>query len=817
MKLKRWLVLGLIITLCVPNVPAGANTKPSTVGNHNVPKTAGYTPIYTIADLAGINNNPSGNYVLMNDIDITQETKVGGSWDSGHGWMPLNEFSGTLDGAGHRIIGMHIYGDLEEDLGLKGAGLFSGINNGSVKNLGMIQVNIDNVTVAWNAYGTYGIGAIAGYMEGQLADYQISNCYVTGNVTGNDAEDEHVGGLAGYAFDTAVANSYNAANVSGNGIIGYNEEGFTACSYCYNVGNVTKSPISSHFDKPQKSIYGLQGKSLRNKYTTMLTEAQMGIQSMFAGFDFGNVWEIDSNSTYKYPQLKSNRHQRVEGIEIISAPAKTIYNRGEKIDVSGGIVNLIYEGSYTTTIIMTDDMLKKYDTAQTGEQDIIVQCGGKETAFRIMVQESAVKAVNITGTGNQLSKGTSMQLNAVLEPANAAGQALTWSSSNPQIAAVDESGKVTALQAGDVIITAAAANGVSGQYAVKVTVPCNLLMLEPSELTIYKGDTAALVAMVSPLDTTDSVSWHSSNTNIVTVDNKGGLIGKAVGSTRITASAGNKTAICNVTVKQKLNDFSIKGVVDKEYTGQALKQSIIVTDGKVVLENEKDYTVSYSDNIKVGTAKVHVTGKGYYEGNIEKSFQITGQGASDEISTKPTAAPTVKPTAAPAIKPTNAPVIKPTDTPAAKPTVTPSIKPSDEPDIEPSDKPITTEPSDETDIEEPSDETDIKEPSDETDNDYSDKISIGKTKISKLNNVKGKKLKVTFKKLKAASGYEIRYSTKSNMAGSKTKRTTKTSYTLSSLKKGKNYYVQVRAYTYNSSGKKVYGKWSTKKKCKIKR
>lgn len=804
MKLKRLLALALTVTLCVPNVPAGANAKSSTVGNHNVPKTAGYIPIYTIADLAGINNNPSGNYVLMNDIDMTQETKVGGSWDSGHGWMPLNEFSGTLDGAGHRIIGMHIYGDLEEDLGLEGAGLFSGIRDGSVKNLGMVQVNIDNVTVAWNAYGTYGIGAIAGYMEGHLADYQISNCYVTGNVTG----DEHVGGLAGCAFDTAVANSYNAANVSGNGIIGYNEEGFTACSYCYNVGNVTGSPVASYFDKPQKSIYGLQGKSPRDEYTTMLTEAQMGIQSMFAGFDFGNVWEIDSNSTYKYPQLKSNRHQRVEGIEIISAPAKIIYDRGEKIDVSGGIVNLIYEGSYTTTIIMTDDMLKKYDTAQTGEQDIIVQCGGKEAAFRIMVQESAVKAVNITGAGSHLPKGTSMQLNVVLEPANAAGQTLTWSSSNPQIAAVDESGKVTALQAGDVIITATAANGVSGQYAVKVTVPCNLLMLEPSELTIYKGDTAALAAMVSPLDTTDSVSWRSSNTNIVTVDNKGGLTGKTVGSTSITASAGDKTAVCNVTVKQKLNDFSIKGVVDKEYTGQALEQSIVVTDGKVVLENEKDYTVRYSDNVKVGTAKVYVTGKGYYEGDIEKSFQITGQGASDEISTKPTAAPTVKPTAAPAIKPTDAPVMKPTDTPAARPTVTPGVELSDEPGMEPSDKPITAEPSDEPDIE---------EPSDETDEDYSDKISIGTTKISKLNNVKGKKLKVTFKKIKAVSGYEIRYSTKSNMAGSKTKRTTKTSYTLSSLKKGKNYYVQVRAYTYNSSGKKVYGKWSTKKKCKIKR
>ena len=45
----------------------------------------GYIPIYTIADLVGINSNPSGNYILMNDIDMTKETSPGGSWDTGHG------------------------------------------------------------------------------------------------------------------------------------------------------------------------------------------------------------------------------------------------------------------------------------------------------------------------------------------------------------------------------------------------------------------------------------------------------------------------------------------------------------------------------------------------------------------------------------------------------------------------------------------------------------------------------------------------------------------------------------------------------------
>lgn len=50
---------------------------------------------------------------------------------------------------------------------------------------------------------------------------------------------------------------------------------------------------------------------------------------------------------------------------------------------------------------------------------------------------------------------------------------------------------------------------------------------------------------------------------------------------------------------------------------------------------------------------------------------------------------------------------------------------------------------------------------------------------------------------------------------SKTKTTTKTKYTLTSLKKKKKYYIQVRAFGYDSSDKKVYGKWSAKKSVKI--
>ncbi len=95
-----------------------------------------------------------------------------------------------------------------------------------------------------------------------------------------------------------------------------------------------------------------------------------------------------------------------------------------------------------------------------------------------------------------------------------------------------------------------------------------------------------------------------------------------------------------------------------------------------------------------------------------------------------------------------------------------------------------------------------------------------KTAIKKLKNRKGKKLQVKFKKVSGADGYEIAYSKGVNFGK---KKTTVKSYnaaknvrTIKKLKKGKRYFVKVRAYRMNGT-QKVYGKWSQVKVVKIKK
>lgn len=104
-------------------------------------------------------------------------------------------------------------------------------------------------------------------------------------------------------------------------------------------------------------------------------------------------------------------------------------------------------------------------------------------------------------------------------------------------------------------------------------------------------------------------------------------------------------------------------------------------------------------------------------------------------------------------------------------------------------------------------------------------VKVGKTKITSVGKVKKMskkskkyKVKIKYKKISNAIGYQIQYSTnkKFKKSKTKTKNTKNKSYTITKLKKNTKYYVRVRAYS-KQFGYKVYGKWSNKKIVKTKK
>ena len=69
-------------------------------------------------------------------------------------------------------------------------------------------------------------------------------------------------------------------------------------------------------------------------------------------------------------------------------------------------------------------------------------------------------------------------------------------------------------------------------------------------------------------------------------------------------------------------------IASKTYTGKALTQSPVVTLNGKTLENGKDYGISYSRNVNVGTARLAVTGKNGYKGTVTATFKIYPKGTS---------------------------------------------------------------------------------------------------------------------------------------------------------------------------------------------
>jgi uncharacterized repeat protein (TIGR02543 family) len=97
------------------------------------------------------------------------------------------------------------------------------------------------------------------------------------------------------------------------------------------------------------------------------------------------------------------------------------------------------------------------------------------------------------------------------------------------------------------------------------------------------------------------------------------------------------------------------------------------------------------------------------------------------------------------------------------------------------------------------------------------KVNVDKGTIKSVKNQTGLKMAVAVAKVSGVAGYQIQYSTKSNMKSAKSVKVTTTSASITGLTKKKTYYVQSRPYKLDSTGNKVYGAWSDTRTIKIKK
>lgn len=180
---------------------------------------------------------------------------------------------------------------------------------------------------------------------------------------------------------------------------------------------------------------------------------------------------------------------------------------------------------------------------------------GKFSASCVLTVKQHVTGVSISKSSLTLYTGQTETLSAQVKPEDATDTRLTWSSSDKTVATV-ANGLVTALKAGSTQIRVTSFEG-GFQAVCNLTVKQHVtgLDLSASTLTINLGQTVTMTATVLPSDASDkSVTWTSSNSDIVSVTQNGSVTANAMGEAEITATSndGGFSKTCKVTVVEPL-------------------------------------------------------------------------------------------------------------------------------------------------------------------------------------------------------------------------------------------------------------------------
>ncbi len=203
----------------------------------------------------------------------------------------------------------------------------------------------------------------------------------------------------------------------------------------------------------------------------------------------------------------------------------------------------------------------KITAANVGTATITATTGnGKLSAICEVTVGISISTLTLDKTDLILIKGTEETLTVTIDPPDTTeNKTVEWISSKPTVAAVDSTGRITAIEGGTAVITAQVGSHVD-ECVVTVIVPATGISLDKSAFTLTKGTQGNLAATITPEDATDkAVEWTSSDESIATVDSDGKITALSVGAAVITAKShdGGFTAECTVSVAIPVTGVSI--------------------------------------------------------------------------------------------------------------------------------------------------------------------------------------------------------------------------------------------------------------------
>ena len=431
-------------------------------------------------------------------------------------------------------------------------------------------------------YGEYtdGLAAFAPYANDRK-DFDMTINYMTVNSAGLDLDMNTMEG----ADNTEVIGNDDVTlfvyedfeNIS-SASVGFKKDD------TYRKSWVSAEPVSTAELPDDANVFTA---SFEINFTTSNGNYFMGLQS---GFVFGMPSRDATENTQGVTSIVTKFGNTGLDLKVGNGTSSEVVENGAIGDASMAVgANQNGVTTYYVTMRGTKDgsLTVTYDTNLTTDQEVVCEFTGinfdgyvsffVEAANVVIAGEGTngtlafnniklpsmelVEATGITLSESNIavSAGDTHQLVATIQPENTTIQTVAWTSSNEEVATVDENGLVTAKAAGSALITATTDNGLTATCNVLVPVEVTEVKLDKSTGTISVGRTLQLTATVSPDDASDkTITWTSSNNEVAKVDSKGLVTGVATGTATITATSVNgKTATCEITVVVGVTSVSL--------------------------------------------------------------------------------------------------------------------------------------------------------------------------------------------------------------------------------------------------------------------
>ena len=417
-------------------------------------------------------------------------------------------------------------------------------------------------------------------------------------------------------FRTITGGSYV---LNGRVVAGVAELGSTSSSkgnVYFNGALAYRAEVNGKVDTEPETVWTSSNPEAAsvNRYTGVISAVAPGTTTITADSE-GVTATAEVTVYFKLEGIALNKSttkidiDQSETLTVIYDPGNTSDNRDISWTSSDDTVASVDQNG-----VVTAHKKGKATITATGFGGVKATC-----TVQVLIPMTAITFDNSAVT---IPRGTRQKVPFTVSPSNTT-DTYTVTSSNESVATVDKFGNVTAKKIGTAVITVTSSRGLEQTCVVTVNSPASSITLSEDSKALFVGKTFTLTTEMSPKDTTDGVTWTSSDEDVAVVTPNGLVTAISKGNATITATADSGvSANCEVTVESDIAATTIYlAYQETDYDGDEKLPGVSVYYNGEKLVEDTDYCLSYLDNIDAGNASVYVTS--LHDGTeVEKNFTI---------------------------------------------------------------------------------------------------------------------------------------------------------------------------------------------------